>query len=311
MAIEKVVIAGSGMAGCTAAIYTARSGLSPLVLEGGEPGGQLTLTTVVENYPGFVDGIEGPQLVENMRKQAERFGARFEFEHIVSANLESRPIKVTLSNQRVVETHTLIVASGARARMLGVDAEEQFMGRGLSTCATCDGAFYKDRAVIVVGGGDSAMEEATFLTRYASKVYVVHRRDSLRASKIMEERARSKSNVELLWNRQVVDLVGGDGGLSGVVLEDTRTKQREDLPIDGVFLAIGHIPNTEWAKGQLNMDAEGYLRSEPGNTKTNIPGIFAAGDVADRNYQQAVTAAGTGCMAALDALDYLEEHHLG
>ncbi|MBX5467636.1 MAG: thioredoxin-disulfide reductase [Firmicutes bacterium] len=310
-AVEKVVIVGSGIAGLTAAIYASRANLHPLVVEGYEPGGQLTLTSEVENYPGFPEGIGGIDLVGNMRQQAERFGARFVMADVESCDLQQRPFRLQTSDGQTLYTHTLIVASGARARMLGLPAEERYLGRGLSTCATCDGAFFKDKAVIVVGGGDSAMEESTFLTRYASKVYVVHRSEHFRASKIMLERARSKPNLEFILNTRVVDILGDGQKVAAAVLEDVRTGQRREFPIDGIFLAIGHIPNVEWLGGQVRLDPYGYIVAGPGSTETNIPGVFAAGDVADRLYQQAVTAAGTGCMAALDAEEYLTEHGLG
>lgn len=308
--IANVVIVGSGMAGLTAAIYTSRAKLSPLVLEGNEPGGQLTLTSDVENYPGFPDAINGFDLMQNIRQQAERFGTRFIQEDVVKIDLSRRPFTLTLTDNRMIQAHAVIVASGARARRLGLEAEERYMGRGVSTCATCDGAFYQNKVVAVVGGGDSAMEESMFLTRYANKVYVIHRRDYLRASPIMRERAEGKSNLEFVWNTRVEDIVGSDRGVAGLKLANTVTGEKYELPVDGLFLAIGHIPNTEWLQGQLETDAHGYIRVNPGSTVTKIPGVFVAGDVADPHYQQAVTAAGSGCMAALDVQGYLEEQGL-
>lgn len=306
-----VVIVGSGISGLSAAVYTARAQLAPLVIEGSEPGGQLTLTSEVENYPGFEDPILGVDLVERMRKQAARFGARYRSDDVVAVDLSVRPFRVTLSRGTTIFTHALIVASGARARMLGLPGEAELFGRGLSSCATCDGAFFKDRVVAVVGGGDSAMEEATFLTRYAKKVYVIHRRDTLRASRLLAERAQAKPSIEFIWNAEVSAILTEQSMVHGVTLRDTVTHETRDLMIDGLFLAIGHIPNTEWLHGQLPTDAEGYLIAEPGTSETSIPGVFVAGDVADRVYQQAVTAAGTGCIAALDAEEYLAEHGLG
>jgi thioredoxin reductase (NADPH) len=309
-AVENVVIVGSGMAGLTAAIYTARALLKPLVLEGAEPGGQLTLTSEVENYPGFPEGINGYELMDKLHTQAERFGARFRMADVTASDLSAHPFKLTLGDGSEIRTETLIVASGARARMLGLASEANLIGHGLSTCATCDGAFFRDQVVAVVGGGDSAMEEATFLTRFAREVHVIHRRDTLRASPIMVERAQQKPNIHFVWNAVVSDIASRDGQVSGIRLRDTKTGAERDMPVDGLFLAIGHIPNTEWLHGQLETDAEGYLVSRPGTSETRIPGVFVAGDVSDRLYQQAVTAAGSGCVAALDAQEYLEERQL-
>jgi|BEDMetMinimDraft_2_1075160.scaffolds.fasta_scaffold01471_2 thioredoxin reductase (NADPH) len=305
--VAKVIIVGSGMAGLTAGIYTGRAKLDPIIIEGLEPGGQLTLTSEVENYPGFPDAINGMDLMQAIHDQAARFGARFEAADVVSADLSRRPFVVELDDGRRLATHALIVASGARARRLGLPAEEQYMGRGVSTCATCDAAFYQDRVTAVIGGGDSAMEEAIFLSRYARKVYVIHRRDTLRASPIMQDRARSKPNLEFIWNTVVEDLIVDKSGVKGLKLRNVLTGEETELPVDGMFLAIGHIPNTEWLKGQLPTDEQGYIKVKPGTTLTDIPGVFVAGDVADRRYQQAVTAAAAGCMAALDAEDYLQE----
>ena len=308
-AVQSVIILGSGIAGLTAAVYTARGGLRPLVVEGGEPGGQLSLTSVVENFPGFPDGIGGLDLVQNIRRQAERFGARYESAEVSHVDLQSRPFRVELDGERTLESHSLIIATGARARLLGLADEEQFVGRGLSTCATCDGAFFKNRTVVVVGGGDSAMEDAIYLTRFASTVHVVHRRDRLRASKIMQERALQKESIVFHWNRRVeAYLRTDDGRLRGVRMIGPDGAG-EDLEVDGVFLAIGHIPNTHMLQAQLPADQDGYLT--PRGVLTDIPGVFVAGDVADRRYQQAATAAGTGCAAAMEAEDYLEVAGLG
>jgi thioredoxin reductase (NADPH) len=305
--VAKVIIVGSGMAGLTAGIYTGRAKLDPVIVEGIEPGGQLTLTSEVENYPGFPNAINGMDLMQAIHDQAARFGARFESADVVSADLRRRPFTVELDDGRTLAAHALIVASGARARRLGLPAEEAYMGRGVSTCATCDAAFYQDRVTAVVGGGDSAMEEATFLTRYARKVYVIHRRDTLRASPIMQDRARSKPNLEFIWNTVVEDLLVDGKGVKGLKLRNVKTGEQTELAVDGLFLAIGHVPNTEWLKGQLPTDDQGYIKVKPGTTLTDIPGVFVAGDVADRRYQQAVTAAAAGCMAALDAEDYLQD----
>lgn len=308
--VENVVIVGSGMAGLTAAIYTARALLNPLVIEGGEPGGQLTLTSDVENYPGFPDGINGFELMDKMHQQAERFGARFLMGDVTDSDLSKGPFRLTLGDGSEIRTQTLIIASGARARMLGLENETRLVGHGVSTCATCDGAFFRDQVVAVVGGGDSAMEEATFLTRFAKEVHVIHRRDSLRASPIMAERAQKKPNIHFIWNTVVVDVLSENDQVTGIRLKDTETGSERDMAVDGLFLAIGHIPNTEWLKGQLETDPDGYLHTTPGTSETQIPGVFVAGDVSDRLYQQAVTAAGSGCMAALDAQEYLEEQNL-
>ncbi len=308
--VENVVIVGSGMAGLTAAIYTSRARLDPLVIEGAEPGGQLTLTTEVENYPGFPDAIGGMDLMDAVRRQAERFGTRFSMVDVTDSDLSERPFRLTLSDGRQLLTRTLIVASGARARMLGLESETRLIGHGVSTCATCDGAFFRDRVVAVVGGGDSAMEEATFLTRFAKEVHIIHRRDTLRASPIMAERARSKPNIHFVWNSEVVEVLGDAHRVTGLRLRDTKTGEERDMAVNGLFLAIGHIPNTEWLKGQLATDHDGYIITEPGTSETRVPGVFVAGDVADRLYQQAVTAAGSGCVAALDAQEFLEEQEM-
>ncbi|MCL4817898.1 MAG: thioredoxin-disulfide reductase [Vicinamibacteria bacterium] len=309
-----VVILGSGPAGLTAAIYASRAELQPLVVEGGGgddptdvPGGQLMLTTEVDNYPGFPKGILGPELMDAMRKQAERFGAEFTYGAVAKADLSQRPFRLQIEDGEIT-AKTLIVATGARAKWLGLPEELEFRTKigGVSACATCDGFFYKNKEVLVVGGGDTAMEEATFLTKFASKVTIVHRRDSLRASKIMQEKAKQNPKVDWLWNSVVVKLLGGPGqGFKGVVVKDTVTGAEREVAAGGLFMAIGHEPNTAAFKGQLEMDDSGYLITRDGTTATNVAGVFAAGDVADSRYRQAVTAAGSGCMAAIDAERFL------
>jgi len=303
---QKVVIMGSGPAGLTAAIYTARANLEPLVFEGLEAGGQLTLTTDVENFPGFPEGIQGPALMNAMRQQAERFGATCLRERIDSVDFSERPFKV-VSGDMTFEAETFIIASGASAKMLGIASEKLLLGRGVSTCATCDGFFYKDKEILVVGGGDSAVEEGTFLTKFASKVNIVHRRDQLRASKIMQERAFKNPKVDFIWNAVIEEILGDvEKGVTGVVLKNTETGETTRKDIDGIFIAIGHTPNTSIFKGKLAMDEVGYLITKEGSTETNVPGVFAAGDVRDNKYRQAITAAGSGCMAAIDAEKFLE-----
>ena len=305
---QKVIIMGSGPAGLTAAIYTARANLEPLVFEGLEAGGQLTLTTDVENFPGFPEGIQGPALMNAMRKQAERFGATCLRERIDSVDFSERPFKV-VSGDMTFEAETFIVASGASAKMLGIASEKLLLGRGVSTCATCDGFFYRDKEIIVVGGGDSAVEEGTFLTKFASKVNIVHRRDQLRASKIMQDRAFKNPKVDFIWNSEIAEILGDvESGVNGVVLRNTVTGETTRKDIDGIFVAIGHTPNTSIFKGKLDMDELGYLITKEGSTETNVPGVFAAGDVKDNKYRQAITAAGSGCMAAIDAEKFLESH---
>jgi thioredoxin reductase (NADPH) len=305
---EDVIIVGGGPAGLTAALYTSRANLEPLMIEGiaagGPTGGQLTLTTDVENYPGFPDGVLGPDLVTRMRDQSERFGTRFVTEDVDAIDLSTRPFRIA-SGGTERAAHTLIIATGARPRRLDVPGEEQLWGSGVSACATCDGFFFRERHVVVVGGGDSAMEEATFLTRFASKVTVIHRRDELRASQIMQERAFKNDRIDFVWNAIVTGIRGEGGQVSAVALRDTLTGEETELDCDGVFLAIGHIPNTALFEGQLEMDPSGYLLVDEPSTATNVPGAFAAGDVMDPIYRQAITAAGTGCRAAIDAERYL------
>ncbi len=305
--IENVVIIGSGCAGLTAAIYTARADLNPLVIDGHEPGGQLSLTTMVENFPGFPDGVLGPELIERMRKQAERFGARYVEGAVRAVDLGSHPFTLSLEG-RTFRTRSLIVAAGASARMLGLESERKLLGHGLSTCATCDGYFFRDREIAVVGGGDSAMEEATFLTKFASRVTIVHRRNEFRASKIMLDRARENPKIRFLAPYVVEEVLDVEKGLvEAVRLRQAETGEMKTLPVEGVFLGIGHDPNTKVFRGILDMDDAGYLVTR-NSTHTNVEGVFAAGDVADTIYRQAITAAGSGCKTALDAEKFLTEH---
>lgn len=304
--MHNVVIIGSGCAGLTAAIYAARANLKPLVIDGHEQGGQLSLTTHVENYPGFPDGIMGPELIENMRKQAQRFGAEFKAGAVNEVDLTQRPFKIT-AGKDVYETKTLIVAAGASARLLGLPGEKELIGHGVSTCATCDGYFFRQKAIAIVGGGDSAMEEANFLTRYASKVYLIHRRNEFRASKIMIDRAKANEKVEFVTPFAVEEILAPKGHVEGARVRNLQTKELRELAVDGVFVAIGHDPNSTVFKGKLEMDSNGYLLAKHGSL-TSVPGVFVAGDVQDHRYRQAVTAAGSGCMAALDAEKFLEEH---
>ena len=311
--VANVIIIGSGPAGLTAAIYTARASLEPIVIEGepsstsDQPGGQLMLTTEVENFPGFPEGIMGPELMMNFRSQAERFGAQFVTEKVTAIDVESRPFKVWVRDTEY-QAHSLIVSTGARALMLGVDGEDRLLGHGVSTCATCDGFFFRGQEIAVVGGGDSAIEEATFLTKFADKVTLIHRRDEFRASKIMQQRAFDNPKIEILWNHTVTG-ISGDTRLEGIEVTKTVDGSVSTLPVTGLFVAIGHRPNTDLFSGILDMDDTGYLVTAPGSTYTNVDGVFACGDVQDHTYRQAITAAGSGCMAAIDAERWLESQH--
>ena len=300
---REVTIIGSGPAGLTAAVYAARANLAPLVIEGVEAGGQLMLTTDVENYPGFIDGIMGPELMERMRKQAARFGAEYLTENVTSVDFARHPFGITIGNESI-ESRSVIIATGATAKMLGVPGEKELLGHGVSTCATCDGFFFKDSELLVVGGGDSAIEEAIFLTKFASKVTVVHRRDSLRASKIMQDRAFANEKIDFIWDSVLTEIFG-NGKVAGARLKNVRTGAESEVPAGGVFIAIGHTPNTDLFKEQLEL-VGGYIVTEADDTQTSVPGVFAAGDVVDFRYRQAITAAGMGCMAAIDAERYLE-----
>jgi thioredoxin reductase (NADPH) len=310
--VHNVIIIGSGPAGYTAALYAARANLEPLVFAGLQPGGQLMITTDVENYPGFPEGIMGPEVMELFRKQCERFGAIVEYKEVTRVDLSNRPFKVYVGDEEFL-ARTVIVATGASAKWLGLDSEVTFGGYGVSACATCDGFFFRGKEVIVVGGGDTAMEEANYLTKHASKVYLVHRRDAFRASKIMQDRVLANPKVTVLYNTAIDEIIGEHSPtkkVTGVKLSDTSNGAKQEHPIDGVFIAIGHKPNSDLFKDWLEMDTVGYLKPQPNSAKTNIPGVFVAGDVADSVYRQAITAAGTGCMAAIDAERFLEaEEH--
>jgi len=308
---RKVVIIGSGPAGYTAAVYAARANLAPVMFTGIQPGGQLMLTTLVENYPGFVDGIDGPPLMETFKAQAARFGTEMIAEDVTEVDFSSRPFRVK-ADDAAVEADTVIIATGASAKLIGLPNESKLMGRGVSTCATCDGFFFKDQNIMVVGGGDSAMEEALYLSRLGRQVQVVHRRDSLRASKIMQERALKNPKIEFIWDTGVEDVLDpAKGKVTAVRLKNLKTGAQWETPVDGLFVAIGHQPNTAIFKGKIDLHPNEYVKVTPGTTQTSVPGVFAAGDVADFTYRQAVTAAGTGCMAALEAERYLEAHHSG
>lgn len=302
-----VIIIGTGPAGLTAALYSARANLNPLVLRGPEPGGQLITTTEVENYPGFPNGILGPELMQLFEQQAARFGAELRFGTITAVDFSQRPFRLLQDGKKPLLADAVIIATGASAKYIGLENEKRLIGRGVSACATCDGAFFKGLELAVVGGGDTAMEESLFLTRFSPRVYVIHRRDQLRASKIMQERARANEKITFIWNTVVEDVLG-DTQVEGVVLRNVKTGDISTLPVKGLFVAIGHKPNTEIFRGWLDMDEIGYIRTRPGSTYTTIPGVFACGDAQDHVYRQAVTAAGTGCMAAIDAERWLAEH---
>lgn len=303
--VENVIIVGSGPAGLTSAIYAARANLNPLMIEGEEAGGQLMTTTDVENYPGFPDGIMGPDLMTVTRKQAERFGTRFVSSNVSKVDFSERPFKLWVG-EKLYQANTVIISTGASATYLGLESEKKFLGKGVSACATCDGAFFRNMNVCIVGGGDTAMEEAMFLTRFAKKVWVIHRRDEFRASKIMADRVKAHEKIEILWNTQLKEACG-DQVVTSIKVENVKTNEVNEMPMDGVFIAIGHKPNTDIFKGHLDMNEVGYLETKPKSTYTSVEGVFAAGDVQDHTYRQAITAAGTGCMAAIDAERWLAD----
>jgi len=307
MATEKtkVLIIGSGPAGYTAAIYAARAGLKPWLYTGGQPGGQLTTTNDVENFPGYPDGIKGPEMMVDLQKQAERFGTKVHFELVTSVDFLTYPLKVTVAENQVIEAESVIIATGATAKYLGIPSEEKFANRGVSACAVCDGYFYRGKEVAIVGAGDSAAEESTYLANLCSRVHLLVRRSEMRASKIMQQRVLNTPNLEIHWNTETEEILGDESGVTGVRLVDTKTGEKKILPVQGFFLAIGHQPNTEIFRSFLEMDDGGYIKVIPGTTKTSVEGVFAVGDVSDRVYRQAITAAGTGCMGALDAEKFL------
>ncbi len=305
--MENVVIVGTGPAGLTAALYCARANINPLVIEGVQPGGQLTTTTEVENYPGFPESITGSELVLKMREQAERFGARYLTGEVVKSDFSGKPLKLEMADGQIIESSIVIIATGASAMYLGIESEQKLIGRGVSGCATCDGAFYRDEHVAVIGGGDTAMEDATFLTRFASKVTMIHRRDEFRASKIMSDRVKNHEKIEIMWDSVVDEVLGvEDNTVKGIKVRNVKTDEVVELPVTGVFVAIGHKPNSDAFKGQIEMDENGFIIAD--NTKTNVDGVYACGDVQDHIYKQAVTAAGTGCAAALEATRSLEKY---
>jgi thioredoxin reductase (NADPH) len=301
----KVLIIGSGPAGYTAAIYAARAGLSPILYTGGQPGGQLTTTNDVENFPGYPEGINGPQMMMDLQKQAERFGTKVNFGLVTSVDFSSYPLKVVVDEKDTVLAESVIIATGATAKYLGIPSEEKYANRGVSACAVCDGYFYRGKEVAVVGAGDSAAEESTYLSKLCTKVHLIVRRDEMRASKIMQQRVLNTPNIQIHWNTETDEILGDDNGVNGVRLRNTKTGQKSEIAVKGFFLAIGHKPNTDIFMGQLDMDESGYLKVQPGSTLTNVEGVFAVGDVADRVYRQAITAAGSGCMGALDAEKFL------
>lgn len=305
--IEKVrcLIIGSGPAGYTAAIYAARADLKPLIYQGMQPGGQLTITTEVENFPGYPKGITGPEMMEEFKQQAERFGTEIRFGVVTGVDFSNRPFVIIADDGKTIEAETVIIATGASARWLGLESEKKFMGMGVSGCATCDGFFYRSQDVAIVGGGDTAAEEATYLAKLCRRVYMIHRRDELRASKAMQHKVLNTSNIEMIWNSVPEEVLGDDSGVTGVRVRDVKTGISRDLSVTGFFVAIGHKPNTEIFEGQLELDDQHYVKTKPGTTQTNVPGVFAAGDVQDHHYRQAITAAGTGCMAAIEAERFL------
>jgi thioredoxin reductase (NADPH) len=307
MSTKEVIIIGSGPAGYTAAVYASRANLKPLVIEGHEPGGQLTTTTDVENFPGFPDGVMGPELMANMKKQAERFGTEFLNAHVTNVDLSKRPFKLTCDNGQEFTTQTIIISTGASAKYLGLENEKSLIGKGVSACATCDGFFYRDKIVHVVGGGDTAMEEANFLTKFAKKVSIIHRRDTLRASKPMQQRAFDNPKIDFVWDSEVAEIIADKTGVTSIKVRNLKTNEITERATDGLFMGIGHTPNTKFLNGQIKLDEHGFIITNDGHPDTNIPGVFACGDVQDSYYRQAISAAGTGCMAAIRAERFLEE----